>query len=322
MGAGVAVALVAGVISAVVGRYFYVVLIFPIFIGCAVGGTQAFAIRATKIRTPLACGAAGLVAGVIAALTMHYADYGAFRQDMEDNAIGEHALQQALVAAEDDQEREMLSQLLVAFQEDPEVVEAKQVDSFFGYLDWNARQGVELTSTRGSSRPLNLGYIGSYVYWGIEALIVAVISAAMARGRAAEPFCVQCDAWKEQRELGALRAHPKVVASIIEGGRLADLPDVISNPREEAAISLYECPCCAGEEVVLQVDSVSYNNGSRVKSKVARAVYPKKVTEELASFFFAGEEVSPLCSDIDPETVRKLQAAANADTGELVAAAR
>src|SRR5687768_14659282 len=65
-GAGVAVALVAGVVAAFVGQYFYAVLIYPALIGCAVGGTQAFAIRHTKIRTPLACGAAGLIAGVVA----------------------------------------------------------------------------------------------------------------------------------------------------------------------------------------------------------------------------------------------------------------
>jgi hypothetical protein len=114
-----------------------------------------------------------------------------------------------------------------------------------------------------------------------------------------------------------------MVASIVESGRLGDLPGVVPNPREEAAISAYECPCCADEaEVVLQVDSVGYNNGSRVKSKVARAVYPKQVTEELTSFFDSAVEVSALCSDIDPEIVRKLKAAAKADTGELVAAAR
>ena len=54
-GVGVAVAVATGVAAAFIGRFFYAVLIFPLFIGAAVGAAQAWAVRHTKIRTPIVC---------------------------------------------------------------------------------------------------------------------------------------------------------------------------------------------------------------------------------------------------------------------------
>ena len=311
-GAGVGVAVALGVLAAIVGQYFYAILIFPLAIGAAVGGVQAWAIKHTKIRTPIACGATGLIAGVMAVTTMHYVDYLTFQQAMIENAETEALARQALAHVDNAEDREILNQLIAEHEADPEVVAAKRVDSFTSYLDWSAEQGVEITSSRGNAEPTNLGYTGSYVYWGIEALIVALVSAAMARKRASEPFCVACDAWKERRELGLVDAHPKTVSSVIESGRLSDLPGALGNSRSETLIAVYECPLCAGEaDVVLHVDSITYNNGNRVKSQTSRTVYPSQAAEEVARYFesLASEEM-PLCDDIDPETLRQLKAAA------------
>src|SRR5688500_10281927 len=93
---GVLVAVVMCVAAAIVGQYFYAVFIFPLFIGAAVGGAQTWAIRHTKIRTPLACGAAGLVAGVVPVTTMHYVDYVNFRQGMNEAKFEEQSLREAI----------------------------------------------------------------------------------------------------------------------------------------------------------------------------------------------------------------------------------
>jgi hypothetical protein len=133
---------------------------------------------------------------------------------------------------------------------------------------------------------------------------------------------VACDAWKTERELGVVPAKAKAVAEIVEAGRLADLPALAAASGEQTAISAYQCPSCAEEDVVLQVESVTYNQGARTKSQIARAVYPRKAVEELEAYFVAPDEM-PLCRDIDPDVVQKLKAAANGrETGELVAAKR
>lgn len=315
---GVGVAVAAGVLAAIVGRFFYAVLIFPLFIGAAVGAAQAWAVRHTKIRTPIACGAAGLIAGVVAVVTIHYVEYIDFQGAMSEATLDEESLRQAIASTPDPEEQQYLKQALELSQ----IVsaEAQEITSFTSFLDWNARQGVEISSSRGSSTPLNLGYTGTYIYWGVEALIVAVISAAMARSRAAEPFCVTCDTWKTQRELGVVPAKAKAVDEIVEAGRLSDLAALPASPGEQTAISVYLCPCCSQEdEVVLQVDSITYNQGSRVKSQTARAVYPRKALDELERYFVSTDDM-PLCRDIDPDVVQKLKAAANGrETGELVA---
>jgi hypothetical protein len=317
-GVGVAVAVATGVAAAFIGRFFYAVLIFPLFIGAAVGAAQAWAVRHTKIRTPIACGAAGLIAGAVAVITIHYVEYVDFQGAMSEAARDEESLRQAIASTPEVEEREYLQEALELSQVFS--AEAREVNSFTSYLDWSARQGVEISSSRGSSTPLNLGHTGSYVYWGVEALIVALISAAMARSRASEPFCVTCDAWKTQRELGVVSAKAKAVAEIVEAGRLADLPALPATSGEQTAISVYECPGCAPEEhTVLDVESITYNQGSRVKSQTARVVYPRKAIDELARYFASTEDM-PLCRDIDPDVIQKLKAAAdNRDTGKLVA---
>jgi hypothetical protein len=317
---GVAVAVATGVLAALVGRFFYAVLIFPLCIGAAVGAAQAWAVRHTKIRTPIACGAAGLVAGIVAVVTIHYVEYIDFQGAMSEAARDEEALRQAIASTPDAEEREYLQEALELSQ--IFTADATRVDSFTSYLDWSAKQGVEISSSRGSSTPLNLGYTGSCIYWGVEALIVALISAAMARSRASEPFCVACDAWKTQRELGVVSAKAKTVAEIVEAGRLADLPALPAASGEQAAICVYQCPSCAEEHVVLAVESVTYNQGARVKSQTARVVYPRKALDELERFFVSTDDM-PLCRDIDPDVVQKLKRAADGrEAGELLAAKR
>jgi hypothetical protein len=297
---GVTVALVMGLTAGIVGQFVYAVLVFPLGIGLAVGGALFWAIQHTKIRTPWVCGAAGLVAGVVAVTTMHYFNYLYFHQEMGQAAFEEQALRQDIANTRDPLEREVLREVLAEYEADSEVLSAKQVSSFTSYIDWSARQGVSISRTRSQSKGLNLGYTGTYAYWGGEAVIVAVIAATLARRRASAPFCVKCDMWKAVRELGSLHAGRKAVDELVQSGRLADLPAIVGTAGEEVATSVWECPSCPCEdEVVLQVDQVTYYNGARVKYPTSRAIYPRAVVEDLARYFGG--------------------AAAEGETGELVA---
>ena len=316
-GVGVLVAVVMGVVAAIVGQFFYAIVIFPLCIGAAVGGVQTWAIRHTKIRTPVVCGVAGLVAGVVAVATMHYVDYINFRQGMNEAALEEYALRAAIATASDAEERQYLKEVLAEFESDPEVRAAMAVNSFTNYLDWSARQGVEISSAYGNSKGLNLGYTGTYVYWGVEALIVALISAAMPRRRASAPFCVACDAWKTERELGWLRAPAKVVGEVVQSGGLADLPATAGTSDDQVGISAYECPLCTErQDVVLEVNAITYNNGSRDKSPTARAIYPRQAAEELARYFVSLED-TPLSAVTNTAAATNAQPTDSLQTREL-----
>jgi hypothetical protein len=291
---GMAVAAILGVAVGVVGQLFYAVLIFPIAIGLGVGAAQIWAIREAKIRSPIACGAAGLVAGVVAVVTMHFFNYLVFQREMNEAALVEQSLRLAIAEETDAEEREYLKAALAEYEADPEVLDVKGATSFMSYLDWSARQGVEISPVHSVSKGLNLGYTGTYVYWATEAVIVALCAAAVARRRAAAPFCVKCDTWKVERELGCLNAPPKVVAEAIQSGRLADLPAIAGTSNHEVAICVCECPGCPDEdEVVLQVDQVTYNHGTRSKSPAARAIYPRAAASDLMRLFGEGAAENP-----------------------------
>jgi hypothetical protein len=288
---GVAVAVAMGIVAGMVGQFFYAVIIFPLGIGLAVGAAQMWTIKHTKIRTPLACGAAGLVAGVVAVITMHYFNYCFFQHGMAEAVLEEKALLAAIATAPDEEERQYLRAALAEYEADPSVQQARQVDSFTSYVDWSARQGVEISPMHSelvddSRKGMNLGYAGTYVYWVAEAVIVALIAAAVARRRAAAPFCSRCDSWMAERELGALNAAPKVVGELIQSGRLVDLPTVPAHSGFEVAISACECATCGQtEDVVLQVDQVTYANGARSKHPKARAIYPREAATVVERFF-------------------------------------
>ena len=96
MVAGMATALIVGVLAGIVGQFFYMVMLFPLMIGLAVGGAQVAVIGKSKIRNPLVCGATGLLAGMIAVTAMHYVDYWAFRDSMKDNEAEWMMMQQRI----------------------------------------------------------------------------------------------------------------------------------------------------------------------------------------------------------------------------------
>jgi hypothetical protein len=213
---------------------------------------------------------------------------------MNEVALEEYELRAAIATASDPEERQYLNDVLAEFESDPEVRAAMAISSFTSYLDWSARQGVEISSAYGNSKGLNLGHTGTYLYWGVEALIVALISATMPRRRAGAPFCPACDTWKNERELGWLRAQAKVVGEVVQSGRLADLPATVGTSDDQVIVSAYECPFCTEQpEVVLEVNAVTYNHGSRDKSPTARAVYPRKAVDELARYFVSLEDTPP-----------------------------
>jgi hypothetical protein len=66
----------------------------------------------------------------------------------------------------------------------------------------------------------NLGYVGSYIYWGVELLILVGVSFAIMLGAASEPFCVQCETWKQERILGGVSPPADEAVDAINQGDL------------------------------------------------------------------------------------------------------
>ncbi len=206
--AGVAVGVVAGLIR----LGFYLVLIFPILMGAAVGGAGYGAVTLCKVRNRFLAAMTGVLAGCVTMLAMHFVSYVFFV-----NKFG--------------------------------------VQIGFGrYIDELAKVGVRINSTRGGNprdKGINLGYVGSYIYWLVEAAIVAGFAGAMMGTRAGKPFCRRCGSWKTQHNLGVLFLPRADAADFFEAGELSRLVDP-ANPPGEGPITLtvWWCPYCLDEAPV------------------------------------------------------------------------
>lgn len=268
-----------------IANYFYLIILFPVAIGFALGWLGVRLVKYANLRNPLLGGLAGFVGGAAAMMMMHYFDYNQFRT-AQAAAIQENphlrevrdatpAQRDEIVAAESPEDRADVRAYL----------DALAVRNFAGFMDYSARQGVELK--KGSGKGLNLGYVGTYIYWVVELLIVAGITFAMVRGQTTEPFCTDCSVWKPFRRLGAFGDSPESALAGVTGGDVNALaaakPGSINSPLE---LHVAECANCKRADANVKLELLSTNEKGQVERKVlAHAMWPAESVPVLDSLF-------------------------------------
>ncbi len=174
---------------------------------------------------------------------------------------------------------EDLKQYITEMEQDPEGLRALQADNVWKYIDMQAHIGVEL-KRGGAGNGANLGYVGSYIYWGLEALIVAGIAFSMMRTAAAEPFCRECRSWKVDEVRGPFSDFARV-QRILEEGALERFPCDVS--KADTVITLFTCPVCGDEGTVdVRIEKVTVNNkGETSKKRLGQLTYPGEAVTAL-----------------------------------------
>jgi hypothetical protein len=255
IGLSMLAAVALGWLVSFVEQWIYLILIFPLLIGALVGVVGVLGIKLGKVRSPALGGLAGFLAGCVAMLSMHYFDYLAFRAEVQRTIPpGQQALLEAMGPAQLDA---LPRQVQEQVREDRR---ALRVRSFPAYMDYEATNGVTIQRVghggAANDRGMNLGYVGSFIYWGVEVLIVAGVAFVIMMGAAAMPFCRECQAWKQERKLGTLAFRPGdvggagLVAALGSGevGRLLDYsPSAGDGPLH---LSAAVCPRCGGEGTI------------------------------------------------------------------------
>lgn len=216
--AAVVTGLVLGFLASMIRQWFYLVLLFPLGIGLAMGAVSIWAIKQGKIRSPMIAGVAGFFGGCTAMLAMHFFDYQRFLVAVEKEMPGAR-----------------------------QVMEANGF-GFWQFMDVQAEEGVKLSRARGGNKDkgLNLGYTGSIIYWSIEALIVAGIAFAMARSSAGEPFCRQCRNWKETRTFGGLSIGTHAASTALTDGNLSAFYQALQAPDLSSPTVVLQAAVCSG----------------------------------------------------------------------------
>ena len=240
-------ALVIGGVVSFVHQWIYLILLFPMFMGLGVAAAGAAGVKHGKMRSPFQAGLLGLLGGTLVMLASHFGSYLLF----------------------------LLAQ--------PGLL--GQGFSFFHFMDLVATVGVTIGKVgQGQDKGMNLGYIGSYIYWSLEAIGAAGIACYIMREPARAPFCVTCQSWKPGQVIGGLAVDRGTVKDIMNQGDLQRLREV-GAPAENGlpvavpvVFSAYACPNC-GQSDTLDINLKEYSVNAKGEQKV----------EDLGTWTFAGE---------------------------------
>ncbi len=205
-----------GALASVVGQSCYIVLLFPLLVGLGLAALTILLCQLCQVRSPVLAGLFALAGGVGAVGTMHLLDF-------------RHALR----LVETDEARMS-----------PDLVYRLRVTPEFGeYLDAVATEGLTIAGREGGG--LNLGRAGTYLNWGLELLLVAVVATIGGAIGARDPFCTACNRWKEERFLGTLADGGPEQRRQLRQGRLAEMSCwKPSTTAGDLVLTVSVCPGC------------------------------------------------------------------------------
>ncbi len=251
---GVAAAgFLVGLLVSVVARWVYLAVVFPVVMGGITGGVGSALVKATKVRGRLAIGLAGVLAGVAAPAGVLFGDY---------------------------------LRVLNVFERQVPGVRAKSLSDpryFFQFVDRQAEGGVTLgrSAWQGPGRGVNLGYVGSYLYWAGETVLIGFVVFAVLRAAATAPWCERCRRWKKEQPLGTLPLQsPDGVLGPLRDGRLLDvLATSAATESYGLLLTAAACPPCGpAAPVDVAVALRTRNAKGQVQYKIlGRVRYPGEV---------------------------------------------
>jgi hypothetical protein len=284
VGALVVTGAVVGFIAHLVAQFFYLVLIFPVAIGFALGLVGARMVKQGRIRNPWLGGLAGFLGGTLAMLMMHHFDQQKFR----DEAF-EASPDFAEVAKLPPQERTEFVASLDPADREASTRALRAADSLWGFLDLQAHNGVTIGKPgRSGDHGLNLGYYGSYVYWLVELLIVAGITYGLVYTATMEPYCATCDQWKRPVVLGFFNAEAGPASAAVQSGDLSKIRN--ANPTSDPTslrLTAHACDACVDKgEADLKLEVLTTNKEGNLQAKtVSHTTYPAAALPHLVTIF-------------------------------------
>ena len=273
-----------GFVTSFISQFFYLIILFPIGIGFLLGVAGIPGIRLGKVRNPWLGGLAGLVGGCVAMIGVQFFDYLGFLSEAEE-------IRAELQKPPEPPKPFHMGEHPRPFVPGINVQAAKEileVQSFPGYIDYAARQGVSIGRARDRGKGWNLGHVGTYIYWLIELGIVAFIALALMLAKASEPYCRGCDSWKKERPLITLEGMEEDVLKAVRRGDVEDLAQFDESEDEVGLkILVASCPNCQEAEpiAVKLVRVVKDNKKEQKTTDLAHVSYPGEALLDLEKAF-------------------------------------
>jgi hypothetical protein len=259
LGGGLA-AVALGTVLGVVGRWFYLIILFPLLAGWIAGSFGSRLLQGGKCRNLALAVAFGAVLGAIVFVAHHHCSYCqlvlAARSEIAEG-LGEPARRSIGFW----QTRHVVDQVLRG---------DTGYGGVLGFMMARAQDGVTISPVA-SGAGTNLGFVGSWILWAIEGGLMMVLAAAMARAQANRPFCERCGQWYASAkalvpsfDLSALgdvvgrlmrREHREVGAALAPS----------SQEHEFGKLMMARCPACEDSDVHLQVIAVGRDSKNQTK---------------------------------------------------------
>jgi hypothetical protein len=243
--------LLVGLLGSYISQWFNPVVLFPLAMGALVGGMGWVLVKAGKARGPVVLEVATVLTAGVTILGLHYGQY--FRQ-------------------------------LNAWEQQFPGILARGVSSpreFGRYIDREAEDGVTIGKPDIGNKVINLGYVGSYIYWIVEAGFVGFMIFVLLRLGAEAPLCELCQRWKKERMLGLLSDRPPDLVSglLLDGHVLTLLKQARLYGEEGLVLKAAACPACGPEASVdVALEQLTRNaKGQKQTKKLERVRYPGEV---------------------------------------------
>jgi hypothetical protein len=276
-----------------VQQFFYLIILFPILIGLAIGAASSWFAKRGKVRSPLMGGLAGLIGGIVVALSTHYYGYRTFEsafmaelKGTEGEAVFAEFIAAKRSGAELTPEMKLAEQMLLADNDGKLLIKTLEAKSLFGYIDVEAQAGV--TVSRGGSG-FNLGYIGTYIYWLVELGIISALAFFMVGEAVQVPFCTRCNEWKQEVALGGVEPPAMDASQFVASGDLEKLKELGLNSDTTGTfpITLSSCSRCGEQSTThLKLQQVTINDkGERANTVLSHTTYPGEAIPAIRKLF-------------------------------------
>src|SRR6266850_2832426 len=259
---------ILGYITHIISQWFYFILVFPLFIGFAIGAVGTRMVKTGRVRNPWLGGLAGFFAGIFAMMVMHYFDYEEFRSSL---SAAPPSLRELAKMPPDQLPKDRPSDLTPdQWLRINQLLPLLRIQSFTQFMDYQAKLGVTISGSHGSSSSgINLGHTGSYIYWLVEMLIVGGVTFAMVHEATAQPYCRHCDRWKTSKVLGFLSGDAKSLTSALNNGDISTLaaaqPGQVITPLRLSATA---CDTCLGQNPIdLKLERITKDKKNNTQSE-------------------------------------------------------
>jgi hypothetical protein len=154
--------------------------------------------------------------------------------------------------------------------------------SFWQYMDFRCVLGTSIGG-------ISLGYSGTAIYWGLEALVIVIASAVAATWPIKRPFCAACNTWKEKKPLGVFRIDgPRAVEAIATGQPAALAAPATAD--DKVTVSLFHCPRCGDAGGIEAEVSATRGKGEGAVTTTAIVSYPAEAAADFEAARRACEE--------------------------------